>query len=61
MEETDPLLQTHSRVYFERQNEDTSKDIVHFDPNGDLENPREWPQAYKWFIVFLLAFMAFTV
>lgn len=36
-------------------------DIVDFDPNGDSENPRDWPKAYKWGIVALLAFTAFTV
>ena len=36
-------------------------DIVDFDPNGDPENPRDWPKTYKWGIVSLLAFMAFTV
>jgi hypothetical protein len=61
MDETQPLLQNQNRVYFVRQDENASKDIVHFDPNGDPENPREWPEAYKWFIVFLLALMAFTV
>lgn len=28
---------------------------------GDTENPREWPIAYKWAMVSLLAFTAFTV
>ncbi|KAJ4360240.1 uncharacterized protein N0V89_000800 [Didymosphaeria variabile] len=28
---------------------------------GDAENPREWPIAYKWAMVSLLAFTAFTV
>lgn len=28
---------------------------------GDVENPREWPVAYKWSMVSLLAFTAFTV
>lgn len=37
------------------------KDIVDFDPNGDPENPMDWPSAYKWGIVALLAAMAFTV
>lgn len=32
-----------------------------FHPNGDSDNPREWPTAYKWSIVLLLACMAFTV
>ncbi|ROW07762.1 hypothetical protein VMCG_03430 [Cytospora schulzeri] len=38
-----------------------NKDIVDFDPHGDTENPMDWPKAYKWGIVALLAFMAFTV
>lgn len=28
---------------------------------GDLDNPRNWPAAFRWTIVLLLAFMAFTV
>lgn len=28
---------------------------------GDPEDPREWPIAYKWAMVSLLAFTAFTV
>ncbi len=35
--------------------------ILDFDPEGDDENPREWPVAFKWAIVLLLACMAFTV
>lgn len=35
--------------------------ILDFDPNGDPENPREWPTTFKWFIVLLLACIAFTV
>lgn len=38
-----------------------NKDIVDFDPNGDPENPIDWPAAYKWGIVTLLAATAFTV
>lgn len=61
-DETEPLLRRQSRVYFREEIEAARfKDIVAFDVNGDAENPREWLQAYKWFIVFLLAFMAFTV
>lgn len=29
--------------------------------DGDLDNPKEWPVAYKWAMVSLLAFTAFTV
>ena len=32
-----------------------------FDPNGDPENPREWPETFKWSITLLLAVLAFTV
>ncbi|KAK4239568.1 major facilitator superfamily domain-containing protein [Achaetomium macrosporum] len=35
--------------------------IVDFDPNGDAENPLEWPTPFKWAVVSMLAFMAFTV
>jgi hypothetical protein len=38
-----------------------SKNVVDFDPNGDEGNPMDWPNAYKYGIVALLAFMAFTV
>ncbi|PSR82809.1 major facilitator superfamily domain-containing protein [Coniella lustricola] len=39
----------------------SSSDIVDFDPAGDPDNPMDWPVAYKWGIVALLAAMAFTV
>jgi hypothetical protein len=35
--------------------------IVDFDPNGDAENPLEWPTPFKWAVVSMLAVMAFTV
>ena len=46
--------------------EDAEADIKHEEvildfEKGDPENPREWSPKFKWFIVFLLAFMAFTV
>lgn len=34
--------------------------IIDFDPH-DPQNPVEWTAAYRWAIVGLLAFMAFTV
>ncbi|KAK4187147.1 major facilitator superfamily domain-containing protein [Podospora australis] len=40
---------------------DQDATIIDFDPNGDAENPLEWPTAFKWSIVTILAFMAFTV
>ncbi|KAK1995241.1 major facilitator superfamily transporter [Colletotrichum falcatum] len=41
--------------------QDLSKHLLDFDPDGDPENPREWPTAFKWTIVGLLALTAFTV
>ena len=35
--------------------------IVDFDPRGDPENPLDWPAPFKWAVVSMLAFMAFTV
>ena len=61
MDETQPLLQDAHLVYVEREDDPSAKDIVDFNPDGDAENPMEWPQAYKWGIVALLSFMAFTV
>ncbi|CAK7212864.1 hypothetical protein SCUCBS95973_001605 [Sporothrix curviconia] len=37
----------------------TKDDLVAF--ADDPENPRNWPATFRWAIVFLLAFMAFTV
>ena len=57
--ETEPLLGTGA----DRTQDVSSHNdaIVDFDPAGDPENPLEWPKAFKWSIVALLAFMAFTV
>lgn len=40
---------------------DAETTIVDFDPNGDAENPLEWPAPFKWAVVSMLAMMAFTV
>jgi hypothetical protein len=58
--ETSPLLaNTNNRQpEFDDAN---AKNVVDFDPNGDDDNPMEWSNAYKYGIVALLAFMAFTV
>lgn len=60
MDETLPLLPDE---HVDRPIDDSGKDtnIVDFDPKGDPENPRDWPHAYKWSIVALLAFTSFTV
>ena len=69
MDETQPLLQPILQEARQREPEPVSsgglagKDviIVSFDPDGDAENPLEWSRTFRWFIVALLAFMAFTV
>lgn len=43
------------------QQENGKPNVVRFDPNGDPDNPLEWPIGYRWCITLLLAFMAFTV
>ncbi len=58
MDETQPLLPD---IDADVHPDPADKDIVDFDPSGDHENPQDWPKAYKWGIVALLAFMAFTV
>jgi hypothetical protein len=59
MDETQPLL---GYAIEENGQICTREEIsVDFDPNGDPENPLEWPKAYKRGVVALLAFMAFTV
>ncbi|KIX05124.1 uncharacterized protein Z518_05996 [Rhinocladiella mackenziei CBS 650.93] len=57
-DETQPLLRDAD---VEGSDKAVDEDIVDFDPNDDSENPRNWPKAYKWGIVALLAFMSFTV
>ena len=58
IEEQQPLL----RPIVEDAEADTKCDQVILDfEAGDTENPREWESKFKWLIVFLLAFMAFTV
>lgn len=38
-----------------------SQDTINFNPNGDPDNPLEWPAPFKRGIVALLAFTGFTV
>ncbi|KAI0204831.1 MFS transporter [Astrocystis sublimbata] len=61
MDETQPLLAEVHLVDTERCNVIFDENIVDFDGDGDAENPTEWPVAYKWGIVSLLALTAFTV
>ncbi|KAF3764657.1 MFS general substrate transporter [Cryphonectria parasitica EP155] len=60
MDETSPLLSDAATAVLV-DDRIPNKDIVDFDPDGDAENPMDWPTAYKWGIVTLLAAMAFTV
>jgi hypothetical protein len=57
MDDEQPLL----GHVIEEQCHTTDQSLVDFDPNGDADNPMEWPTAYKNGVVALLAFMAFTV
>ena len=58
IEEQQPLL----RQIVGDAEADTKYDEVILDfEAGDPENPREWDSKFKWLIVLLLAFMAFTV
>lgn len=35
--------------------------LVDFAPNGDPDNPQDWPKGYKTGVVCLLALLSFTV
>ena len=65
MDETQPLLQNTNNREVERRRSDSNVPknalSVDFDPDGDAENPLEWPKTFRWTVVALLAFMAFTV
>ncbi|RMY98385.1 hypothetical protein D0860_08525 [Hortaea werneckii] len=39
----------------------TQEPDADFDPDGDQDDPRQWPMTYRWGLVSLLALMAFTV
>ena len=60
MDERQPLLRDGD-ADSEQNGNDVKHGVVRFDPNGDPLNPQDWPKAYRWGIVLLLAFMAFTV
>lgn len=64
MDETVPLLQDAEHTDIQRRaSNSTAQDdtIIEFHPSTDPENPVNWPKSYKWSIVALLAFIAFTV
>lgn len=58
MDETQPLL---AQIHEPPPQPTVARPLVDFDPNGDPENPMDWPKAYKMGVVALLALMAFTV
>jgi hypothetical protein len=57
MDESAPLLHPLN----EPPHPTVTNPLVEFDPNGDPENPLDWPQSYKLGVVALLALMSFTV
>lgn len=72
--ERQPLLHDHDRTLAERPlppSDHTGEDLPHeharkhgivtFDPDSDPLNPQDWPPAYRWGIVLLLACQAFSV
>lgn len=56
MDESQPLLGELDEPQYH-----TANPLVDFDPNGDQENPIEWPKVYKMGVVCLLALLSFTV
>lgn len=60
MDERQPLLESQPTNETNIQS-NGKHNIVEFDPAGDPDNPMDWPTKFRWSIVLLLAFMAFTV
>jgi hypothetical protein len=63
MAETQPLLTpllSNGHV-IESSHHGEYDNVVEFNPQGDEDNPMDWPQSYKRGVIMLLAFMAFTV
>ena len=61
VDENQPLLQPAEDAARRQDETDALHGAIDFDPGGDPDNPLEWPVAFKWTIVALMAFMAFTV
>jgi hypothetical protein len=63
MAETDPLLRwvSHEQVIDDPQEEADAYQDVEFNSEECYDNPMNWPNSYKWGVIALLAFMAFTV
>lgn len=60
MDERQPLLESQGETIADPQRNGKSH-IVDFDPDGDEDNPLEWSKKYRWFVIFLLSFIALTV
>ena len=56
MDESQPLLGDLDEPQYH-----TANPLVDFDPNGDPDNPIEWPKGYKMGVVCLLALLSGTV
>lgn len=61
MDENQPLLGANEDRVRRRDEVDALHGTIDFNPKGDPENPLEWPAAFKWSVVALLALMSFTV
>jgi len=64
MAETDPLLRSRSNeqvLFDDPQEEEDAFQDVEFKSEACYDNPMNWPNSYKWGVIALLAFMAFTV
>jgi hypothetical protein len=63
MEETQPLLSSPrlNGYVADEQRKAVYNDVIEFNPDGDPDNPMDWPDSYKRGVIFLLAFMAFSV
>lgn len=58
--ERQPLLPSEAPAHYYDE-DDSKQKIVEFDPTGDSDNPLDWPARFRWSVVLILAFMAFTV
>jgi hypothetical protein len=62
MDETEPLLSARSLSDEDvTKGQDDAFNTVEFNSDTDPDNPWNWPESYKWGVILLLAFMAFTV
>ncbi|GAB1743062.1 hypothetical protein NU219Hw_g8756t2 [Hortaea werneckii] len=58
-DEEQPLLQSDRAT--QTSHHATQDRDADFDLEGDQDDPRQWPMAYRWGLVSLLALMAFTI